>query len=108
MGANNNEYHAENPNFLTRNLSRLKENGKLAFRKYFDLNIFRKMFKRNDISMDKSRAVIVCSRNGIIILLTYGRNGNSGIIRNIFSSRNKGNRTHLVFFIVTKGVARII
>ena len=33
------------------------------------------------------------SRNGIIVLLTYGRNGYSGIIRNIFSFRNRVNRT---------------
>ena len=47
--ANNNEYHVENPNFRTRHLSKLKENGKLAFRKCFDPNIFRKMFKRNGL-----------------------------------------------------------
>ena len=36
MGANNNEYHAKNP--FAHNLSRLKENGKLTFRKCFGHN----------------------------------------------------------------------
>ena len=58
VGANNIEHHAENPNFLTHDLNRLKENGKLAFRKWVDHNIFHKMFKRNDLSMGKSRAII--------------------------------------------------
>ena len=35
-------------------LSRLKENGKLPFRKCFGHNKFRKMFKRNDLSKGKS------------------------------------------------------
>ena len=39
-------------------LSWLKENVKLAFRKCFDHNIFRKMFKRSDISTGKSTAII--------------------------------------------------
>ena len=39
-------------------LSRLKGNGNLAFRKCFDHNIFRKLFKRNDLSMGKSTAII--------------------------------------------------
>ena len=32
-------------------------------------------------------------KRGIIVLLTYGRNGYSGIIRNIFLFRNRVNRT---------------
>ena len=39
-------------------LSRLKENGKLAFRKCFGHNKFRKMFKSNDLSKGKSTAII--------------------------------------------------
>ena len=39
-------------------LSRLKENGKLAFRKCSGHNKFRKMFKRNDLSKGKSTAII--------------------------------------------------
>ena len=39
-------------------LSRLKENGKLAFRKCSDHNKFRKMFKRNGPSTGKSTAII--------------------------------------------------
>ena len=41
---------------FAQDLSRLKENGKLAFRKCFDHNKFRKMFKRNGISTGKSTA----------------------------------------------------
>ena len=39
-------------------LSRLKGNDKLAFRKYFKHKVFRKMFKRNGFSMGKSTAII--------------------------------------------------
>ena len=59
VGANNNEYHAENliqP--FAHDLGRLKENGKLAFRKCFDHNKFRKMFKRNGLSTGKYMAII--------------------------------------------------
>ena len=93
VGANNFEYHAKNPNFLTRDLSKLKENGNLAFRKWFNHNIFRKIFKRNGLSTGKSTAIIY-SRDGIIVLLTYARNGYSEIIWNIFLFRNKVNRMH--------------
>ena len=39
-------------------LSRLKENGKLAFRKCFDHRKFRRMFKRKGLSTGKSMAII--------------------------------------------------
>ena len=42
---------------VAHDLSTLKENGKLAFRKCFDHNIFRKMFKRNGLSTGKSTAI---------------------------------------------------
>ena len=35
-----------------------EENGKLAFRKCFDHNIFQKMFKKNGLSTGKSTAII--------------------------------------------------
>ena len=40
------------------NLSRLKENRKLAFRKCFDRDAFQKIFKRNGLSMDISMDII--------------------------------------------------
>ena len=43
---------------FAQDLSRLKENEKLAFRKCFDDNIFRKMFKWNGVSTGKSTASI--------------------------------------------------
>ena len=56
LGANNNEYHAENPNFRTRP-EQVEENGELAVRKCFDPNIFGKMFKRNGLFTGKSTAI---------------------------------------------------
>ena len=44
-------------NFAHRDLSRLKENGELAFRKFYH-NKFRKMFKRNGLSTGESMAII--------------------------------------------------
>ena len=65
------------------NLSRLKENGKLAFRKRFDRYAFQNIFKRNGLSTGKSTAIIPemeCDH----LFLAYRRNGYSGIFRNIF------------------------
>ena len=45
-------------NFAHRDLSRLKENGKLAFKNCFYHNKLRKMFKRNGLSTGKSMAII--------------------------------------------------
>ena len=47
-------------------LSKLKENGKLTFRKCFDHNKFRKMFKRNGLFMGKYMAIIPKRNNRFI------------------------------------------
>ena len=70
-------------------LSRLKENGKLAFKKYFDLNICRKMFKWNDLCTNKSMAVIPEMEK--IGLSIYGRNNYSRVLLNIFLFWSKVN-----------------
>ena len=72
------------------NLRWLKKNGKLAFRKCIDHNIFRKMFKRNVLSTGKSTAIIPEMEEPF--LLTYGRNGYSDI--SLFRFLSKVNRTH--------------
>ena len=67
---------------------------RFIFKKFFNK---RRNTSKNDVQCCRHVVVLYhghYSRNGIIVLLTYGRNGYSGIIRNIFLFRNRVNRTY--------------